>query len=296
VLNSMTAFASARGARDGQSWAWELRGVNGKGLDLRLRVPDGIPGLEAALRARLSAALARGNVTVSLRLAPAEAAGAPALDDAQLTGWLDAMARVEACAAERGLTLAPASATDLLACRGVLREARPDADGAALSAALQADFEAVLASFLGMRASEGAALAEVMGGQLDEIERLTAAAADAAEARRPGMERGFRAALDRVMATAPAADEGRVAQEIALLAVKMDVTEEIDRLRAHAGAARALIAGGSPAGRKLDFLMQEFNREANTLCSKAQDSGLTAAGLELKTVIDRMREQVQNVE
>uniref|UniRef100_UPI003517DBD1 endoribonuclease YicC domain-containing protein n=1 Tax=Pararhodobacter marinus TaxID=2184063 RepID=UPI003517DBD1 len=138
--------------------------------------------------------------------------------------------------------------------------------------------------------------ADVLAAQLDEIERLTADAAQAAEARKPEMEQAFRTALARVMDTADTADETRVAQELALLAVKADVTEEIDRLRAHIAAARDLLASGSPVGRKLDFLSQEFNREANTLCSKAQNKALTATGLELKTVIDQMREQVQNLE
>jgi len=296
VLRSMTAFAASKGAQHGFSWTWEMRSVNGKGLDLRLRVPDWVEGLEPALRARLGKALGRGNVSLNLKLSRDDGAGALAVNAAQLEDVLTAMAEVENRAMARGVTLAPATAADLLGLRGVLDTGAADEDTEALRTTLLSDFESLLTAFLDMRATEGRALADVLTAQLDEIERLTAEAAQAAEARRPEMEEAFKAALARVMETADTADETRVAQELALIAVKADVTEEIDRLRAHIAAARDLLASGSPVGRKLDFLSQEFNREANTLCSKAQNKGLTAIGLELKTVIDQMREQVQNVE
>jgi len=296
MLYSMTAFAAAKGEFEGQSWAWELRSVNGKGLDLRLRVPDWIEGLEAGLRARLSKAMARGNVSLSLRVQSDERGGALSVNEALLEDVLAAMAGIEARAMDRGLSLAPANAADIVGLRGVLETGTSAQDTGALGRALLADFEAVLESFLDMRRAEGAALAQVLGAQLDEIETLTKEAAEVAETRRDDLSQSFRAALARVMEAAEGADEGRVAQELAMMAVKLDVTEEIDRLRAHVGAARELIAQGSPMGRKLDFLSQEFNREANTLCSKAQNTGLTRIGLDLKTVIDQMREQVQNVE
>ena len=296
MLRSMTAFAAAKGAQDGFSWTWEMRSVNGKGLDLRLRVPDWVDGLEAGLRARAGKALGRGNVSLNLRLLRDDGAGALAVNAAQLEDVLTAMSEVENRAMARGVTLAPATAADLLGLRGVLESGAGEDDTTALCKTLLADFETVLAAFLDMRATEGRALAAVLTAQLDDIERLTDEAAQAAEARRPEMEQAFKAALARVMETADTADEARIAQEMALIAVKADVTEELDRLRAHVAAARDLLAAGSPVGRKLDFLSQEFNREANTLCSKAQNKALTATGLELKTVIDQMREQVQNVE
>jgi len=296
MLYSMTAFAAAKGEFEGQSWAWELRSVNGKGLDLRLRVPDWIEGLEAGLRARLSKAMARGNVSLSLRVQSDDRGGALSVNEALLEDVLAAMAGIEARAMDRGLSLAPANAADIVGLRGVLETGTSAQDTGALGRALLADLEAVLESFLDMRRAEGAALAQVLGAQLDEIETLTKEAAEVAETRRDDLSQSFRAALARVMEAAEGADEGRVAQELAMMAVKLDVTEEIDRLRAHVGAARELIAQGSPMGRKLDFLSQEFNREANTLCSKAQNTGLTRIGLGLKTVIDQMREQVQNVE
>ena len=296
MIHSMTAFATRQGSHSEHAWNWELRGVNGKGLDLRLRVPDWIEGLEAGLRTRLSAVLGRGNVTVTLRVQSASESSAIGLDSAALDAVLEAMTEVEARAMARGITLAPANGADVLALRGVLDVASSDSDTVALARAILADFEPVLDSFVAMRASEGAALGEVIAGQLDEIARLTGAAADLLEARQEDIARQHRAALARVRDAAPEADPARIAQELALLAVKLDVTEEIDRLRAHVAAARALLDGDGPVGRKLDFLAQEFNREANTLCSKAQHAGLTEIGLSLKTVIDRMREQVQNVE
>ncbi|MRU13856.1 YicC family protein [Roseovarius sp. A21] len=296
MLRSMTAFASAKGSHEAHGWTWELRSVNGKGLDLRLRTPDWIEGLEAALRARLSKALARGNVSLALRVQAEDEAGRLALNAGQLHDVLTAMAEVEAQAMDRGISLAPATAADVIGVRGVLDAGAGAQDTTALRKALLEDFEALLAAFLEMREAEGRALNDVLSDQLDQIARLTEAAAQAAEARRPEMQAATRAALARVMDNTDGADEARVAQELALIAVKADVTEEIDRLRAHVGAARDLLAQGSPIGRKLDFLSQEFNREANTLCSKAQNSGLTAVGLDLKAVIDQMREQVQNVE
>ena len=296
MLRSMTAFASAKGSHEAHSWAWELRSVNGKGLDLRLRAPDWIEGLEAALRTRLSKTLARGNVTLNLRVQAEDQTGRLALNTAQLNDVLIAMAEVEAQAMDRGLSLAPATAADILGLRGVLEAGAGAQDSTALRAALLADFEPLLAAFVEMRESEGRALHDVLAAQLDQIEELTDAAANAAEVRRPEMQSATRAALARVMDNSNGADEARVAQELAMIAVKADVTEELDRLYAHVQAARDLLAQGSPIGRKLDFLSQEFNREANTLCSKAQNAGLTAVGLDLKAVIDQMREQVQNVE
>ncbi len=296
MLNSMTAFAAAKGAHGAHEWTWELRSVNGKGLDLRLRLPDWIEGLEPALRARLSGALARGNVNLNLRVQSGEQGGRLALNGAQLDDILAALAKVEARALESGVTLAPSRPADLLAMRGVLETAAFETDTAPLCAAILADFEPLLAAFLDMRASEGAALCAVLNAQIDRIEQLTNDAAKAAGARSADMAATLQKQLARVTDNTESGDPARIAQELALIAVKSDVTEEIDRLHAHVAAARMLLAQGAAIGRKLDFLTQEFNREANTLCSKAQYGDLTAIGLDLKAVIDQMREQVQNVE
>ncbi|NHQ74988.1 YicC family protein [Roseovarius gahaiensis] len=292
----MTAFASATGTCQGYGWTWDLRSVNGKGLDLRLRVPDWIDGLEAAIRARLGSAMTRGNVNLSLRVQSEDRTGQLTLNTATLEDILSAMAQVEARAMETGVTLAPATAADLLALRGVLDTTSAVQDTTGLRDALLQDLEPVLNSFLKMRQGEGAALAAVLSDQLEQIAALTDQAAQAANARQARMADTLRRQLARVTDHNDAVAPERVAQELAVIAVKSDVTEELDRLRAHIIAAHALLEQGGPVGRKLDFLTQEFNREANTLCSKAQDSGLSAVGLELKAVIDQMREQVQNVE
>jgi uncharacterized protein (TIGR00255 family) len=295
-MESMTGFASAKGAAHGASWSWELRSVNGKGLDLRLRVPDWIEGLEARLRTRLTSEVGRGNVTLNLRLAREEGSPDLSVNPAGLNAIIAAMARVEAEAMQAGLSLAPATAADILGLRGVLETRGLDADTGPLLAALLADFETVLADFRAMRRAEGQALARVIAGQLQQITALVDQIAAATEARQADIAAALRANLARVLDNSDGADPQRVAQELALIAVKADVTEEIDRLRAHVAAATALLQDKEPVGRKLDFLTQEFNREANTLCSKAQHVALTRIGLDLKTVIDQMREQVQNIQ
>lgn len=296
MLHSMTGFAAHKGMADGYSWGWDLRSVNSKGLDLRLRVPDWIEGLEGVLRAELSKTLSRGAVTLSLRVQKDEEGSQQALNPVQLSTVLDAMAEIETQAMDRGLSLAPSHASDILAFRGVLDMASVESDTKALRTAILADLPTLIDSFVEMRRNEGEALDSVMKDQLNQVESLTKASAAAAEERRDDVAANLRANLARVLENADNIDEARVAQELAMIAVKTDVTEELDRLYAHVDAARDLLAKGSPVGRKLDFLMQEFNREANTLCSKAQSVDLTRIGLDLKAVIDQMREQVQNVE
>jgi uncharacterized protein (TIGR00255 family) len=295
---SMTGFAARRGAGLGYGWTWDLRSVNGKGLDLRLRLPDWIEGLELAVRAELQKALTRGNVSLTLKVAQDGGDEAPAfrLNPHQLSAALVALAEVEESAMAAGLTLRQPTAADVLTLRGVLDQTQQDQDTGPLRAAILADLPALLADFAAMRAGEGAALAAVLTAQLDRIAALTAEAQRETAARSVTQAETLRDAVARVLAVTDAVDGSRLAQELALLAVKTDVTEELDRLSAHVDAARAHVADPAPAGRKLDFLMQEFMREANTLCSKAQSLALTRIGLDLKTVIDQMREQVQNVE
>lgn len=296
---SMTGFAARKGQGAGHSWAWDIRSVNGKGLDLRLRVPDWIDGLELALRGELGRALQRGNVSLTLKVARdglGDGGDGLRVNQPALSAVLAALGEVEAAAMAAGVTLAQATAADVLAVRGVLDASAVEADTAPLRASLMADLPALLAEFAQMRAAEGAALNTVIAGQLDQIARLTAEAATEAASRRDAAASALREALARVLANAEGVDESRVAQELALIAVKNDVQEELDRLAAHVTAARALLDESGPVGRKFDFLMQEFMREANTLCSKAQALALTRIELDLKTVIDQMREQVQNVE
>jgi len=302
MIISMTGFAARKGqgagAAAGYGWVWDIRSVNGKGLDLRLRLPDWIDGLEGPLRAELGRAMHRGNVSLTLKVSREVSEGAEALrvNPNALRAVLTALAVVENAAMEVGVTLAQASQADVLGLRGVLEAATGDDDTAALRTALLADLGPLLADFSAVRAAEGAALAQVIAAQLDRVEALTRAAGAEAAARNDAAATFLRDALARVLDNADGVDATRLAQELALLAVKTDVTEELDRLTAHVAAARALLDDPAPVGRKFDFLMQEFMREANTLCSKAQALALTRIGLDLKAVIDQMREQVQNVE
>jgi len=295
---SMTGFAARRGTIDGYSWVWDLRSVNGKGLDLRLRLPDWIDGLEVAVRAELQKAMARGNVSLSLKVSRDDASGEAGfrLNAAQLAAALAALSRIEALAGDAGLALRPVSAAEVLSLRGVQDQNSEEADPAPLRQALLADLAPLIADFHTSRAAEGAALAVTLAGQVHHIAALTEDAAVESASRAGQQAESLRDTVARLLVVAEAVDETRLLQELALLAVKTDVTEELDRLAAHIDAARLHLADTQPVGRKLDFLMQEFMREANTLCSKAQPIGLTRIGLDLKTVIDQMREQVQNVE
>jgi len=291
----MTGYAAQDMAGDGSIRAWELRSVNGKGLDLRLRLPDRLGRLESGLRDRLKAQLARGSVTLNLRLTRDTASGSLSVSEPALLGALAAIAHVERAAMAEGLHLTSARPTDILSMQGVLTSdgveaALPEDD------LLLAEFDALVTAFLAARAAEGAALADMLRSQIAQMRPLVARAAELAAARTDTAAERLRDNVAKLLATSEAMDPDRIAQELAVLAVKTDVTEEIDRLGAHIDAAEALLQTDGPIGRRFDFLMQEFNREANTLCSKSGDGALTQAGLDLKVLIDQMREQVQNLE
>lgn len=295
AIASMTGFARASGSAGPASYVWEVRSVNGRGLDVRLRLPAGFDALEPALREAAGKRLARGNVSATLTV-KREASGGGMVDEAALEAFL---ARALALAA-RIPGAPPPCAEALLALPGVVRQApAEDADEtgqAALANAVAAAFGTALDDLAAARADEGARLAAVIGSLLERIETLVGAAwarADEQTAQhRARMETALAALLGEANPVAPE----RLAQEIALLATKSDVREELDRLGAHIAAARALLAEVAPVGRRLDFLMQEFNREANTLCSKSASLALTAIGLDLKAAIEQLREQVQNIE
>ena len=296
ALVSMTGFAARRGQGAGYAWVWEIRSVNGKGLDLRLRMPDWIEGLEPAVRAAVAKVAARGNVTLSLKLQREEGVEALRVNPAGLEAALSALLLVKAQAHAQGVTVSDPGMADILALRGVTDQGGEREDAGPLLNVLLADLEPLLKDFAGMRAAEGSALVSVIAGQIDRVAALNDEARAAADARRPELETNLRANMERILSGAAEVDPQRIAQELALLVVKADVSEELDRLAAHVGAARALLGEKGAVGRKFDFLMQEFMREANTLCSKSGNAALTRIGLDLKTVIDQMREQVQNVE
>jgi uncharacterized protein (TIGR00255 family) len=292
-LSSMTGFAEIRGSSGPWTWVWDIRSVNGRGFDLRLRLPEGFGALEETIRAEARRVIARGNVTVGLRIG--EEAGSPParLSPAGLAAAVAMMRGAEEAAMAAGLDLGPASAADLLALRGVVETSAPAGDEK-LMARLAADVAPLFAALVLSRRREGAALGHLLSAQAGRIADLVGAARATLEARAAGTAEGLRARLTLLLGATPL-DEARLAQELALLAVRGDVSEELDRLDVHVGAARALLETDMP-GRKLDFLMQEFNREANTLCAKSASAELTAIGLDLKVVIDQAREQVQNLE
>ncbi|WP_255552295.1 YicC/YloC family endoribonuclease [Maritimibacter dapengensis] len=293
---SMTGFAAAKGALAPWSWSWDIRSVNAKGLDIRLRVPDWIEGLEPAVRKAIGSAVARGNVTLSLRVTRDTDEAGLALNVATLDEVLSTLGEIQARAGQVGLELAVPNAVDIATMRGVLQNAQVEDDTGPLMKALTGELPALLADFNAMRAHEGVALIQILSGQLDQIEALVAEAEALLSERSAAQAEAMRGAMARVMENTDGIDGDRIEQELALIAVKSDVREELDRLTAHVAQARSLMTGDEPRGRKLDFLMQEFNREANTLCSKAGFQPLTRIGLDLKTLIDQMREQVQNIE
>ena len=293
----MTGFAAASGRFEDWSWTAEIRSVNGRGFDVKLRVPDWVDGLEPALRAALQARIGRGSVTFSLRLAQEGGGEAGRLNPEGLARVLDLLSRVEAAATAAGVTLARATAADLLSLRGVVETAaRDESETGPLREAILAWLPGLLDAFDAMRAAEGAHLAGLLAAQVSEVDALVAEARALEPDRAQKARMALADSLARILDASTGVDPDRLAQELALLAVKSDVAEELDRLTAHVAAARGQLAAPGPKGRKLDFLTQEFNREANTLCAKSQFAALTRIGLDLKHVIDQMREQVQNVE
>ena len=293
MIHSMTGFAAGRGTFQGYSWTWDIRSVNGKGLDLRLRCPDWIEGLEPLLRKAMSDKIGRGNVSLTLRVTAEEKSAALFVDNARLQQAIEALQSVQSAAS--GLVSSEITAAEILKLPGVLTQNSEEENHDALRAALLADLPSLLDEFLKMRQTEGAALHKVIAEQLAQIKAMVEAAIAMAPERADKAKQVMADALSRISGQ-DSVDPDRVAQELALLAIKADVTEELDRLTAHIAAAQDMIGQSGPIGRKLDFLMQEFNREANTLCSKSQYAPLTAIGLDLKVTIDQMREQVQNVE
>mgnify|MGYP001028237565 CR=1 FL=1 len=294
ALQSMTGFATVSGQLDGVGWAWEIRSVNGRGLDVRLRLPEGAEALEPAIRAAVPKRLARGNVSLNLKLSRMADDGAPVLNRENLAAVISAAAQAQGLAEAGGLALQPVSVGELLTQKWVWDTGAAAGAGWVDSAKLQ--INDLIGKLAEARIAEGGAVVAILSGQVDRAETLSKAARVRADIRNAKAGGVLREKVLAVLEITDLANEDRLAQELAVLAVKADVMEELDRLDAHVTAARALLAEKGPVGRKFDFLMQEFNREANTLCSKSNDTDLTAIGLELKVVIDQMREQVQNLE
>ena len=293
VLSSMTGYARAQGRVPGISFSIEIKTVNARGLDMRMRMTPGYDALEAEIRRRIGKAISRGSVTVNLNVDREGEGGRVVVNHEALNAVLAALGEITGKVDARKPTL-----DGILGLKGVLEQhdAPLDADAEEqLADAIYTALDAALADLRKARQAEGMHLAGILGAQVDEIDRLRATATAHPTLSRDAILARLREQIADLVASTGFSEE-RMAQEALLLATKADIREELDRLTAHVASARALLTAGGPAGRKLDFLSQEFNREANTLCSKSNAVDLTAIGLDLKAVIDQFREQVQNLE
>ncbi|MEE8438728.1 MAG: YicC/YloC family endoribonuclease [Micropepsaceae bacterium] len=294
-LSSMTGFAEGRGAQGNLRWRWEVRSVNGRNLDIRLRIPAGYEGLEAGARILASERFSRGSIQAALTVTAEEGGRGFRIDPEMLSEAVQVAKRV---AEETGLP--PARVDGLLALRGVVIQEDAaqldDEERLARNAAMLASLADALDRMAIARADEGMKIEKMLLSQVDEIETRTAEGRKLAANQPQAFRDKMQAQLDELLGPGSKVPEERLAQEVALLATRADLREELDRLAAHCQEARNLLGAGGPTGRKLDFLAQEFNREANTLCAKSSDIALTREGLALKAVIDQFREQVQNVE
>lgn len=294
-LQSMTGFARAAGEYTGTAIAWEVKSVNGKSVEVRLRLSQGFERLEPAVRQTIQKRFSRGNFQATLTIGRAAGSQAqPVVNEAFLKDVAGLAKRLQ-----EQFGVAPATADGLLSLRGVLdipETIETEDERAALDLAIMATLEEALDGLEKARQGEGEALRALLSGHIDAIEALTLRA-EADPSREPAAIRERIAEQVRLLMDASAnLDASRLHMEAAFLATKADIREEIDRLKTHVASGRALLKGGGAIGRKLDFLAQEFNRESNTLCSKSNAAAVTAIGLELKAVVDQFREQVQNLE
>ena len=294
AVSSMTGFARVEGQSDGFAWVWELRSVNGKALDLRFRLPPGYDALEAPLKARLGEIAKRGSINANLNITEQSKPATLRINETVLEQVVGLMRALES-----RLDAAPPRLDGVLGIRGVIEQAEesqsPDQRERRL-AALSASFGEALTALAAARAAEGERLHAVLTARLDEIAGYVDAAERSAAAQPDAIRARFQKQMAALFDSVPPLPEERLAQELALLIGRADVREELDRLDAHIAAARDLLAEGANVGRRFDFLCQEFNREANTVCSKSAELELTRLGLSLKAAIEQLREQVQNIE
>jgi uncharacterized protein (TIGR00255 family) len=294
ALSSMTGFARSHGASGPYVFEWELKSVNAKGFDLRLRLPQGWDELEAFAKKRAAELLSRGTVYANLNVKRANALSTVRINEEVLASVVKAATQL----AGRIDAVAP-SIDGLLAIKGVIEVVEPESDeeeDKAAKAAAAAAFEEALAGLVAMRRREGATLGDILGQRMGEIEAL-AMKAEAAPGRKPeAIKARLAEQVAALLETSDRFDADRLNQEALLIAAKADIREELDRIASHVAQARELIGKGGPIGRRLDFLAQEFHREVNTCCSKSNDIELTNTGLEMKNVVEQFREQVQNLE
>ena len=291
TLSSMTGFARSGGEFETFRWNFEVKSVNNKGLEVRVRIPSFLDGFDLTLKREAGKALSRGSVFVNLSVDRTDDAEEFVVNETRLKTLIDI--------AQRHAAASDIAVDGLLGVRGVVELVGRDlaeGDRAALEVKLIAAFREVLSELQKARRDEGAHMQSVLQDQLAAMRKIVDEASSLAGDRVSAMQQRFESQLARLQTTDKPVSDERLAQEIAMLAVKADVQEEIDRLHAHFDEAEKLLNAGKPVGRRLDFLCQEFNREANTLCSKSGDTELTGLGLDLKVLIDQFREQVQNIE
>jgi len=292
---SMTGFGHADGEYAAFRWAWELRSVNGRGLDVRMRIPSDLSVLESTIREKTAQKFKRGNIQISLQLSRSTGGETQIrINQDVLQQMLVVLAEIESRA-----KLAPSTASGILNIRGIVEQVEhieTDEERAERLDAIAKSFDVALADLYASRAAEGQRLHNIVSAQVDEIARLTSAAETRAGNAVALLRQRLSEQLASLLGNNSVLPEDRLAQEVALLATKADIREEIDRLNAHVTNAQGLLKEAGPVGRKLDFLIQEFNREANTLCSKSPDTDLTRIGLDLKVQIEQLREQIQNIE
>jgi uncharacterized protein (TIGR00255 family) len=294
TVRSMTGFARTDGVTGPIAWHWEIRSVNGRGLDMRLRLPPGYESLEPRVREAVGKRVTRGSITINLNAKRSEGETQIRLNPVALQQVLAALDSLKA-----STPVAAPQPEALLGIRGVLEVVEPQestAETEARTGVMLAGLNEALDAMVRAREAEGRHLEGIVREQLAAIERLVAAVAASPARSAEAIRQRLKEQVGRLLETGVSLDEGRLYQEAAMLATRADVEEELKRLAAHIAAARDLLAAREPAGRRLDFLAQEFNREANTVCSKSSDPETTRVGLELKAVIDQMREQVQNIE
>jgi uncharacterized protein (TIGR00255 family) len=293
-LSSMTGFARSHGASGPYTFEWELKSVNAKGFDLRIRLPPGWDELEALAKKRAGEVLSRGTVYANLNVKRANAASTIRINEEVL----NSIVRVAGVLAGKIDAVAP-SIDGLLGIKGVIEVVEPESDEAedkAAQAAAAMAFEQALADLVAMRQREGVMLGQILSQRMEEIERL-AKKAEAAPGRKPeAIKARLAEQVAALLESSDRFDADRLNQEAILIAAKADIREELDRIASHISQTREMIGKGGPVGRRLDFLAQEFNREVNTCCSKSNDLELTNTGLEMKNVVEQFREQVQNLE
>jgi len=294
TLSSMTGFARSHGVCGTYAWAWEIKSVNAKGLDVRLRLPAGWDAVEAPARARATEALSRGTVYGTLTITRQGIAPIVRVNEAVLNAVLTTLKDLSG-----RLAAEPPRLDGILALKGVIEvmdEDEKEDERRAAEQAVGKGFGAALAELIAMRRREGETLGQVLTLRLDQIAELTTRAEDAPGRRAEAIKARIAEQVASLLDASSRFDPDRLHQEAILIASKADIREELDRLASHVAQAKRLIADGKAVGRRLDFLSQELNREANTLCSKSNDVALTNIGLELKTVVEQFREQVQNLE